>query len=389
MREKQARLQQNSLPDTFEIDSFVKQTQGQPLESLNELALHWLRHFLLENPHDNQHSPFYESHLWSDIFKETFVKLLVQVDEYVLLTLMDISQHDEKLSLHMVQSIFELHLDIYGRITNPSSIVDDETRTLQRDRLCRWASFASETINTKQQDRNVEGRHLMTRFLWSTVVCNDLLGSTTSEHTVSCYRDLVLLLQQEPDSNDSDIQIINPADMAVSNNSIAILLVNNALMPELSISAAQKEISRLITMNYFKSIFESSDEDAFAIIDKLEPLLTLSLNSQQLSDETDPISGLSRTRSEGVSVSKFHDPNILIREAKRFLDQASLSLKLVLWQKLRDAYSIINYPSMILACNLRSLALVVEHLESKTYANGSPEHESDSYLHWAFIKLMI
>ncbi|MCV5073693.1 hypothetical protein OFB51_27260, partial [Escherichia coli] len=38
----------------------------------------------------------------------------------------------------LVYMLFELHLDVYERITNPNSVVEQITRTKARIRLGRW-----------------------------------------------------------------------------------------------------------------------------------------------------------------------------------------------------------------------------------------------------------
>ena len=364
MHEVQPAASPASLPDNFGLDEFVDRTQLTPLESLKELATHWLYQFLVPQDHNQS---LYVSYLWSDVLKETIVQILVQVDEYILSSLKDSPLIEGGDLVSLVQTIFELHLDIYGRITNPSSVVDKVTRTLQRDRLCRWASFASEVVNGLEALSATNNDSLLTRFLWSTVAYNNLVESSSTEHTIFCYRDLIGLLQREAKEKEAKEAII--------------YLINNALIPEISVQAAEREISRLTTKDFFTSIFTLENADPFAIIDNLEPLLRISF-SDSFPSSSDNVNLTQVANGHDQEILAMLKPGSTFLEAHRFLKGASLSLKLFLWQKIRDAYSIINYPSMILFCNLRSLALIVDHLGSRAYVDVTTESDAESFLHW-------
>ena len=366
-RETHSTIQPTPLPDDWRIDEFTQSTQDEPHEGLSELAMHWLYQFFLPQDGDDDHqASFYESHLWPDTLKEIVVQMLVQLDEHITSSFNRPLLLETTKLIGLVQSIFELHLDIYGRITNPSSIVDDTTRTMQRDRLCRWASFASEVMNKPSLGDNAASNGLLIRFLWSTVTCNKLIEESSAEHIVECFHDLIRLLKQEAKAQKKEYIVIH--------------LVNNALMPEISISAAEQEISRLTTMDFFTTIFSSNDEDPFTTIDSLEPLLRTSIDCDAPTDDhfSSPFGANERHAPES-STEPALSPTL--REAHRFLNGASLSLRLCLWQKLRDAYSVINYPSMILSCNLQSLALIVEHLGSQSYVDLTRENDAESFLH--------
>ena len=390
MRETQSASDRTILADDHELDSFTRSTQDLPLEGINQMATEWLYHVLLGQAFPPLETPtisMYEGFLWPDVLKETVVQMLVQQDEVVYsatdrtVDSCTTSASGAELgcardaSAYFVQTIFELHLDVYGRITNPSSVVDMATRTLQRDRLCRWAALASKCMNQTNWLNAVlaGGQAAMTRlhvrFLWATVVCNSLLDSSTSEHTIACYYDIIRLLRSEADK--------------LGMECIVISLINNAVISEISIGAAEREISRLKTVDFFTNIFSSDDEDPLTVIDNLEPLLNLSIDCGRLAATVD--TGLSRPDGIDEGKNPTHlAPDHTLLEALQFLDRASLSLRLFLWQKLRDAYSVINYPPQILSCNLRSFALIVQHLNSALYVNLTSEIDSDSYLHWLY-----
>ena len=387
MRENSSSLRRALLPEDHDIDVFTQRAKEMHVEGINPLATQWLVHLLLGEASslaEKGTTNMYEDFLWPDQLKATVVQMLVQQDEVIYRTM------DEALELDLnkeiqtgpslsreevarfIQAAFELHLDIYSRITNPSSTVDLNTRTLQRDRLHRWASLASKNMNLASwldaliAADEAHGSSACFRFLWSTVVCNYLLDPSSSEHTVACYRDLMELMKRETSSQGVDC--------------ITISLINNALIPEISIIAAEREISRLTTMDFFTSIFSSHNEDPYVVVESLEPLLEMSTCSEVSANKN-----LNITPPQAIfTAGDFNESgaNPVLFEALQFLNRASLSLHLFLWQKLRDAYSVINYPSRILACNLRSFALIVQHLDSTFYVNSTREQDSESYLHW-------
>ena len=387
MRDTHSAMERTVLPDDHELDGFAQRVQESPLEGLNQLANLWLFHILSGRrlSPENAILSFYQGFLWTNPLKETVVRMLVQQDEAVFSAMDEVFERYSTLTVkaepyyiaddaaNYVQTIFELHLDVYGRITNPSSVVDIATRTLQRDRLCRWAELASKSINQANwlDTTVIGGKEAMTqlyiRFLWSMIVCNNLLDPTSGEHTIACYHDIIRLLRREAGHQGV--------------NCVIIPLINNAVIPEISVRAAEREISRLTTMDFFANIFSSDDEDPLVVVDNLEPLLNLSIGRQTSTTNN----GLSVPQpDDSAGTGSFDgaaaDPTLL--EALFFLSRASLSLRLFLWQKLRDAYSVINYPPQILSCNLRSFALVVQHLNSSFYAKVMSESDSESYLHW-------
>lgn len=350
-----------NLPADLQFGTLEKQAQETRFETLGDLALCWLSQLLSTQKDSKDKSTLYESHRWGDTLKETVVKVLVQWDEPIFLRVQESLKSDNSSNLQLTQALFELHLDIYGRITNPNSKVDEDTRALQRDRLSRWASLAAEAINSPQQIDDRDNRDIASlelRFLWFTVIYNVLLDPGNCEQSVLFYQDLIRLLRNEASSHPHDL--------------VMIALVNNAWVPEISVKAAEREISRLTTVDFFTGIFSSADEDPYAVIDSLEPLLDLSISRQ--ADEQ----GLAR---ESLQESR-QSVNSSMIEAHYFLKRASLTLRLSLWQKLRDAYSVINYPSMILSCNLRSLTLVVRELGPPAYQKPSSDKNGESYLHW-------
>ena len=376
------------MPGEYALNDFIRQLDDGSWRGLHQLAYEWIACLLSPGRLGGELKSLYEAFTWPDSLKETVVQMLVNEDEAIfsqvnhLVDMMEENNrapadrrelqrfHRSKTSqLRLVQAIYELHLDVYGRITNPSSEVDAMTRLLQRDRLSRWAAFSSRLMNQWSYTRGGEewaSYELETRFMWASVVCTSLLDPASRDHTILCFQDLVRILENTRLKHDFDLIVDLP---------------NNAIMPEISVEAAEKEISRLTTLDFFMGIFSTENNDPLAIIESLEPLLDLSV--QQLKDNNEPSSKGTEGGHPVVSLAEQSvSTNPKLLEALRFLNRGSLTLKLFLWRRLRNAYQAIHYPPQILCCNLRSFALITGHLASSSYTNSSPGNRHDSLLRW-------
>ena len=381
-------VQRDTIPESIELAQFVKTINEHDYTSLGEIAYQWTRKLLGQQSLGTEapEGP-YEAYRWPDDLKQTMVQMLVHHDAFIFTRVQELverSVHQERADIdssslatlvNLVQIIFELHLDVYGRITNPSSQVDAITRKVQCDRLSRWALLANTALS--QLDSNPSSvsiyDSLRYRFLWASVVNHSLLEPSMLETTVMYYQDLIRQMKSEAE----DSQKVAPI----------ILLPNNAIMPEVSVGAAEREISRLTTLDFFKSIFSASDDDPMAVVDSLGPLLTLSMmphdQPRQAADNR-PLAQENRHREDEKKAS----PDFIktldhrLSEALQYLSNSAISLKLFLWQRLQDAYSIINYPPEILSCNLWCFILIVNHLESDEYSKGSAAKRGESLLRW-------
>lgn len=440
-QEGRASSQKQVLPNDFDLDRFSHLIDQQEWISLDQLAYQWL-HMLLSFPllsrlesgsrvvrsFNYETQSMYESHRWPDSLKKSVVRMLafqdlavyseinrlihsteqqdrdtkeathglvplkglgsdrletkrLRLNPDVLLISSDLEEAKRKYT-NLVQVIFELHLDVYGRITNPSSKVDEDTRTLQRDRLCRWAALSSKLMNQWSWPGYQIGEwsrssdDLYIRFVWATVVCNSLLEPSSRDNTILCYQDLIRLLKAFASKKSSDEPLV-------------IELPNNAIMPVISVEAAEKEISRLTTMDFFMGIFNSESTDPLTTIESLEPLLNLSVNYRKSLIEQNPnhhpkeqddlvISPSSQTSDDTLEV----DPDSKLLEALQFLERGSLPLRLFFWQKLRDAYRAIAYPPQVLSCDLRMMVLIVNHLSSSSHCETILENRRDNLLRW-------
>ncbi|KAL8872240.1 MAG: hypothetical protein Q9174_002096 [Haloplaca sp. 1 TL-2023] len=348
--------------------------------SLDEMALQWIERLLARTPlsrngGDTTKLTAYEAFIWPDNLKETVVQLLINRDEYIYervsrmimspIESQSVCRNDCVEESHplflMVQNIFELHLDVYGRITNPRSIADTATKTAQSDRLQRWALLAHWCMNSRTGVDEVEDSKDQDsiRFLWSHAVYADLSNMCSRELIVSYFQDLQSTLQR----------LGRPV----------IGLHNNAIIPEISIEAAGRQLSRLMTMDFFVNVFGPDNDDPVALVENLEPILERSMKRQQFPSTP----GAFSDPDEGPDNSAMADPEEpYVEQTLQFLDNASLSMRLLLWRKLIDAYSVIEYSPRILLCYLRCIGLIVDFLQSPHYLSQGEGLRQTSLFRW-------
>lgn len=405
-QEMQQSFQIPVLSDEAGIEPFVEAV-NKSWTSLGQLSFRWINELLGQYPRssddnglDNPAGPrssSYETFIWPNDLKQSIVQILVNQDEAIYaevhamiasLNYNQINQPDMKQDdgskrncMLLVQAIFELHIDVYGRITNPSSIVATAIRLQQRDRLARWAALSSKLTNEWHGGENGTGpvavesgleRGLYIRFMWAYVVCNSLMEPDSRDLTVLCFQDLIRVLT----ALEHEIQGRGP---------VKIELPNNAIMPEISVQAAQKEISRLTTMDFFMGVFSTENNDPLTIIESLEQLLELSVKYAKRENGNARNAPTLETEDAAMEASNGSSkayPDAKLLEALHFLEQGSLPLRLFLWQKMRDAYRAINYPPQVLSCDLRVLELIVNHLNSSSFTESAAEIRRDSLLRW-------
>ena len=324
---------------------------------------------LLSCEHDStgtSQKSLYIAQVWSDDLKQTIVQLLLKSEDQLRSIL---GQHYDALSqqssgvpdheldneavgwaarlTELVQTIFELHLDIHSRINNPSSQVDFETRRAQSDSLERWASFADDFMRL-YGSLNVKGSatdDLVVRFLWSSTIYAGNADHVEQSHIISCLEDLK--------------RILNKLEVT------PLTLPNNAAMPQISVDAAEQEVFRLSTLDFFMSVFDTDNSDPFAVIEKLEPVLEYDRHKQQPANEAAP-----SARSNEME------------ELLRFLDSGDASLKLFLWRRLQNAYIAVSYVPKVVSCQLRSLEIIYEELCSSRHAQLEETARRTSMLQW-------
>ncbi|GJN83189.1 histone transcription regulator 3 [Purpureocillium lilacinum] len=327
----------------------------------DDIAFEWVRSM----------SESYADSKWSDPMKVAVVQMLNRADAILYERIigqfeMFADAPDRLTDLEtLVPMLFELHLDIYERITNPSSAVDYATRMETKYRLDRWLDVAStyvRLLGRPDQDP------LCVRFLWASVLASSLADNPVREHILLLWTSLRDFLTAE------DIAQVD--------------LPNNVVMPTISAAAADREISKLTTMDFFLGLFQEEMEDPVHVIETLEPVLNpssvyiskesprSSAGPDETSPEDKPVDGPDEQSGDqkpvdGRPISECANQGL--RDLWKFLLNSSTELRLFLWSRLGDAYAKIQYPTKRFSCLLKSIEMIVADLEGDTYAQTPDE----------------
>ena len=339
---------------------------------------------------DASHRSKYLQYAWPSTLKEVVAKLLVDQDHWIYSKLdKELSQVRRKLSYgevqngetasakarlcELIQTIFELHLDIYASVTQLNSKVDQPSRLLQQNRMRRWARLANTTMatDTPLDLGTAVQRQLNLRHLWSSVICVSMIESSSRDHVLLCLRDLEANLRR------SGVE--------------AIHLPNNSAMPVISAEAAEAEVSKLTTMDFFMSVFDPNTDKPVEVIESLEPIL-MEFTSAQRPPKSGPVaSGEQSGSSTPTACAEQEDDDDISRKQdnvqssnsiSEFLGKATLSLRLSLWHRLKTAYGAIDYPPMVFLCNIRSLDAILLELSSVAYSKESREDRTANLIVW-------
>lgn len=327
--------------DSVGLDDFVKSLNS-GWTPLQDAIFEWILAII----------PTYTIKTWSESLKLSIERLISNVDAEIFSRFQfDFDQlRSNRKNIHhlveMIQTLFEIHLSIYARNISPNSTVPYNIRLLSLDRLRRWAAFASDVVGTYISDPN---SNLSLRYLWTSVLFATMIDDVSREHKVSCWSDLQRHLHEAGD--------------------LMIDLPNNEIIPEISAAAAEREASKLTTMEFFFNLFQADRSDPVAIIETLEPVLDPECTVQlqiDTEDITDP--------STGSPAS--------LREMWKFLKSGSTSLRLFLWQRLREAYLSIGYSTKVFSCHLKSIEIIVEDLRSDNYVESEEDSRQHKLLTW-------
>ncbi|GAD96749.1 histone transcription regulator 3 [Paecilomyces variotii No. 5] len=363
------------------LSAFVQGVNDEWLP-LHEVALSWLQMLLMpekgkfsaDSSVTNGHGwpnteSTYTSFLWPDALKETVVQISIREDEFIYgrmaERIADLEQEILRQSsggsfgytlrhysdMEMIQTLYELHLDVYALINNPNSEVDGGTRIIQKDRLARWGILARTAVN-HFMDHGGNGASRTTiglRHLWSSTFHSNMAEDASRDHILLCLQELRNILSA----------LGNPV----------ITLLNNAVMPEISVAALDQEISRLNSMDFFMMIFGSDSKDPVDLIESIEPILEPS--SVQFVGEDEP------SNNEAQDVPGSH-----LQEMSSFLDRGDATLRLFLWRRLQDAYRAIDYSPKVVSCNLRSIETIIKELQSPSRVEIPEEQRQINLLRW-------
>lgn len=363
--------------------------------SVQEVALAWLEVLLrpgtLPNPtnapEDRQSS--YVQYRWAEDLKRHLVQIIVHFDETIYeafqsrINKLDsailgartqskdyaLSQWDRD-QIDMAQTLFELHLDIYSLIRHPHSGVDSFTQVSQKDRLGRWSILARDALQLRSECHpNNSLDNLAIRHIWASVFHLSVDDEVQPDHVIQAMEELKSLLR----SLDGPV----------------IELQNNAVMPDLSIAAVDRELARISMKDFFLKVFEQEDNDPVAVIESLEPILETTEARLAAEAEGRKIpNGEDKSRSASPSTASptgevsgdSHAELSPFNEMRRFLEATSVHLKLSLWQRLREAYETIEYTPKVVSCYLRSIETLVGDFKTSGYTENSPSERQMTLL---------
>ncbi|KAH6888482.1 hypothetical protein B0T10DRAFT_488254 [Thelonectria olida] len=325
------------------LKTFARKVQKcRPWMTGEDIAFEWVRAI----------SESYTAAKWSDTMKTSVVQMLNHLDSVLYrritgeMELLADSPETRSDLENIVPMVFELHIDIYERITNPSSVVEYATRMEMKDRLARWLDVASAYARLPGR---ASDEPLLARFIWGSVLVSSLSENPVREHILLMWTSLRDFLAEEKVPT--------------------ISLPNNVVMPTISSAAADREISKLTTMDFFLGLFQDDMENPVHVIETLEPVLN-------------PTSVITSTDSASESTSGDEDEDAAKEQKKqavadcasqglqdlwKFLLNSSTDLRLFLWSRLGDAYEAIGYTTKKFSCQLKSMEMIISDLEGETY----------------------
>ena len=244
--------------------------------------------------------------------------------------------------IEWAQTMFEIYLsDLAARERQKSSaelsVRGEEELEIRREKARRWSFLVRDLMYCRPRgsDGIVEDQLTM-RCLWAIAVFTAFTG-VSREFRLECFDDLKGIM---------------------SNNKLhSIELPNSSIMPEISALRAEREISKLKTVDFFTSIFQvttdigGAEKDPHEVIEILEAVL-----------------------EPGVVSPYDEQERRILEEITRFLEGSSAMFRLHLWEKLKVAYEKVGCRPKVLSCVLRSLEVVVGDLKSRSYLESSEDH---------------
>lgn len=342
------RARESPLFDNAEgLRQFVETANGS-WNTIHDVAYEYVRNV----------SKSYTESKWSDGLKTAVAQLVDTLDGsiydrviYEAQLLRSNLQSDASAELPgIVQMLLELHVAAYEQATDPNSEVAQEARLETRDRLDRWMALAGEITRLRNPDPDDA---LSLRFLWAAVSATTLVKGAPRDHVLSLWHSL------------RDNLAAVGADIS---------LPNNAAMPEISTAAAEREISKLTTMDFFLGLFQEDAGDPVSVIESLEPVLNpeavhISVPVSHEPDAADDEAARPKQRKQPIVECASQE----LLDLWKFLKSSNTELRLLLWSRLGEAYGKIQYTTKQFSCFLRSIETIVADLEGDEYVNSPAE----------------
>lgn len=347
---------------------------NQGWSSTIEVAVQWVCMLLRRdastdtNDRDVDRSSSYSSSTWPDALHDVVRQAIIDLDTFLYTTcseFCDVSRLpslesnegslvDREDTIEMMQSLFELHLDIRARM-DASTDTPDEAKIAQQARLEKWSNLAVQAINTLPRDEygQIQDRKMCIRHMWASVFRLQYGTTVDREHIITCLEDLKITIS--------------------SGEYQEVLLPNNSAMPELSVRVVEHELSKLQTVDFFSGIFTKGEKNPVDLIERLEPILMRNGDKQESFDaeandmkvEGQDHIGDDIPSSQSQQSQKASSSDILVA----FVEKSGLPLILSLWQKLRDAYMLIDVPAKVVFINFQCMKLIMDEFKSSAYCS--------------------
>ena len=303
---------------------------------------------------------FYTDFKWSEPLRATVIQLINSLDSSIydgivhdLEACQSITKDSSFSKLaSLAQMLLELHLDVLDRVNESNGSAEEITKVEAKGRLRRWMELVTKVLRMRDLE---QAGTLPLRYLWAAVTSTTLTKEAPREHILNCWYSL--------------------RDYLTGSVSAEISLPNNSVMPEISLSAADREISKLTTMDFFLGIFQEEMSDPVSVIENLEPVL--SPESVQICvpvSETDSLENsndTSKSKVKKLPITECASQELL--DLWKFLNSSSTELRLLLWSRLAEAYGRIKYTTKQFSCFLRSIEVIVADFEGEEYASTPPE----------------
>ena len=385
-------------PVKLGLAKFVKRVKLERMQ-ITEASTLWLDSLI--SPQGNETWPLdgsqtyrrtsYLHHSWSDPLKDLVLQMLICLDKHMYQVLRSDSEKLESWFqkirasaaeqpppgsllrvMNTTQTIFELHLDTYALMTAARSGAEISSTSIQRDRVERWAAVMDRLaqIYFQLEPKPAAEDDLSFRYLWATQILVNLSTEASSERIVEGMGEVKRYLTVA--------------------GSPSFKLPNSASMPEISTAAAESEMSKSASLDYFSELFSSSPADSVFLIERLEPVLEpqeVALVTGEnalpspLGPQDHPMTG---NVEDNLSEKMLARGNSLprLRAAVKVLSQANPSLRLFLWTKLSQAYEDIQYPTKVLSSHLRCIEIVTAEITQGSGDNMSQAARQTSTLKW-------
>ncbi|KAL2143178.1 hypothetical protein VTI28DRAFT_256 [Corynascus sepedonium] len=301
----------------------------------------------------------YTEYKWPDQLRTVVLDIISQLEGSIY----DRFIHDLELSStvtegenlcelsRLAQMLFELHVDIYDHTADPNNTADSRTRSDAVSRMGRWMDMSTELIRLRNP---APEDSVALRFLWAAVSSITLMKGTPRDHVLNCWHSL--------------------RDFLAQSSGTEVSLPNSSTMSEISTGAAEREISKLTTMDFFLGLFQEDAGNPVSVIESLEPVLNpegVYISIPSVVDRNDADKETVNAKQLKQPITECASQELL--DLWKFLKSSNTELRLLLWSRLGEAYGKIQYTTKQFSCFLRSIETVISDLESNDYIHSPDE----------------